>query len=419
MSAISEVVIVGAGPYGLSLAAYLHARGVPFRIFGVPMHFWMTQMPKGMHLKSDGFASNLYDPEGHFTLKDFCAEHKLRYADTAIPVPLDTFTQYGLAFQRKFVPELQQNKVDRIERTGDAFSLRLDNGDSLTARRVVVAVGISYFKHIPPVFSGLPSRFLSHSSEHHELSMFAGRNVTVVGGGASATDIAALLHDAKADVQLVARKSSLLFHSGGDDRPRPLWQRLRHPSSGIGPGLRQRFYCDAPWLFHRLPQELRLFIVRRTLGPAGGWFMKEKVFAQVPLLLGATPVAAEVRDNMVHLRLKSDDGADRTLVTDHVIAATGYRMDVNRLNFLSPDIRAQIKTVENTAILSPDFQSSVPGLYFAGTMAANSFGPVMRFAFGARYTASRLTKALTRPLRGPQLSRAKRGATAGAVQEAR
>ncbi len=396
----SEVAIVGAGPYGLSLAAHLRALGVPFRIFGMPMHSWQTQMPEGMQLKSDGFASNLYDPEGSFTLKRFCAEHGLKYADTAYPVPLDVFTKYGLAFQKQFVPGIEHNNVDHIEHIGDGFSLKLDNGETLTARQVVIAVGNSYFKYIPLILNQLPPEFLTHSSEHHDLSAFAGRNVTVVGGGASATDLAALLHDAKAAVQLVARVPSLKFHSGGDGKPRPWWKRLRHPSSGIGPGLRARFCSDVPWLFHRLPLEMRLLIVRRTLGPAGAWFMKDKVFDQVPLLLGSTLVSAEVGNSKVCLELRSVDGTNRQVIADHIVAATGYQVDIGRLTFLSPDICARIKTIDKTPILSMDFQSSVPHLYFVGPAATNSFGPVMRFAFGARFAGPHLAKALTKNLTG-------------------
>jgi FAD-dependent urate hydroxylase len=60
MSQVVEVVIVGAGPYGLSIAAHLRALGIGFRIFGDPMHTWREQMPEGMMLKSEGFASNIY-----------------------------------------------------------------------------------------------------------------------------------------------------------------------------------------------------------------------------------------------------------------------------------------------------------------------------------------------------------------------
>ncbi len=88
MSGSTQVAIIGAGPYGLSLAAHLRARGIDFRIFGTPLNSWRTQMPKGMFLKSEGFASNLYDPDGAFTLVRFCADKSLGYADYNHPVPL-------------------------------------------------------------------------------------------------------------------------------------------------------------------------------------------------------------------------------------------------------------------------------------------------------------------------------------------
>src|SRR5271165_3473757 len=113
--------IVGAGPYGLSIAAHLRRNGIPFRIFGRPMDNWRSHMPKGMMLKSDGFASNLYDPSGAFTLKDFCAEHKIPYTDSTIPVGLDTFAAYGMAFQERLVPELEERYVASITRLSDGF----------------------------------------------------------------------------------------------------------------------------------------------------------------------------------------------------------------------------------------------------------------------------------------------------------
>lgn len=393
-----DVAIVGAGPYGLSLAAHLARHRVPFRIFGEPMQFWRAHMPKGMHLKSDGFASDLFDPDASFTLKQFCTDNGLPYHDTALPVALDTFANYGLAFQKKFVPNLEKKYVARLRRATNGFILELDDGEVVSVRKVVVAAGINSFRQIPSSVAHLPPEFLTHSSEHHDLRSFEKRSVVVLGGGSSATDIAALLVDAGANVQLVARGDSIRFLSGGDLRARSLWERIRHPTSGIGPGLRTRFYCDAPWLFRYLPERLRLLIVRRTLGPAGGWFMKERVIGRVPITLGSRPESAEIKNNRVELTLRNSDGSEQKVATDHVIAATGYKVDMRRLEFLDPEIVGSLATVENTPILSATMESSVPGLYFIGAVTANSFGPVMRFAFGARFASPHLARSLVKVL---------------------
>ena len=116
-----DVAIVGAGPYGLSTAAHLKAAGVNFRIFGSPMEFWLKHMPTGMHLKSEGFASSLYDPDSSFTLKAYCAERGLKYADIGNPVPLDVFAAYGIEFQKRFVPELEYRRVTSVQRAPSGF----------------------------------------------------------------------------------------------------------------------------------------------------------------------------------------------------------------------------------------------------------------------------------------------------------
>ncbi len=88
MTEIVDVAIIGAGPYGLSIAAHLAGRGVDFRIFGSPMHTWRTSMPEGMVLKSEGNASDLYDPDGEMTLARYCADRGLPYKDLGFPIPL-------------------------------------------------------------------------------------------------------------------------------------------------------------------------------------------------------------------------------------------------------------------------------------------------------------------------------------------
>ncbi|MFY9702407.1 MAG: NAD(P)-binding domain-containing protein [Terriglobales bacterium] len=394
-----NTAIIGAGPYGLSVAAHFRRQGIPFRIFGRPMDSWLNHMPKGMMLKSDGFASNIYDPEEAFTLEKFCAERGIKYAAAGLPVQLETFVAYGQAFRERMLPELEDKQVISLDRAPGGFVLGLEDGETVAAQRVVLAVGITHFEYVPSNLANLSPQFLSHSFRHADPGVFKGRNVVVIGGGASAIDLAALLHEAGADVQLVARQPELKFHSTPTGKPRSAWQQVRHPKSGLGPGLRSRFYADAPGLFHHLPEQFRLEIVEKSLGPSAGWFVKDKM-AQVPCLLGYTPERAEVLDgnHEVRLHLRAADGSERKVVTGHIIAATGYKVNLDRLTFLNSEIRSRIKTAKGSPVLSSSFESSMPGIYFVGLAAANSFGPVMRFAFGAGFAARRLTETVAKAL---------------------
>jgi hypothetical protein len=395
MNEPTPVAIVGAGPYGLSIAAHLRAKGIRFRIFGSPMYNWKHGMPAGMHLKSDGFACNLYDPDSAFTLEDYCRRTGEPYADRGLPVALETFVAYGLEFQRRFVPDLEECHVLAIEPLARGFRLRLANGGIFTAGRVVVAIGISYFQHIPAELEGLPEEFVSHSSRLSTLGHLKGRDTTVLGAGASAVDIAYLLHRAGATVRIVARGPKIRF-VGEQKAPLPGWlEQLRRPRSGLGPGWRSRLCTDAPLLFRLMPQRFRLMIVRRHLGPAPGWFVKEKDLEDVPVLMDTRVAHAEVREGRVHIRLLRG-GGELDVVTDHVVAATGYRSDLRRLPFLGDRLRASIRSVEHTPVLSANFESSVRGLYFVGLASANTFGPMLRFAYGAGFTARRLSRHLRR-----------------------
>ena len=398
MNTALDVAIVGAGPYGLSIAAHLQAQGIHFGIFGPPMEVWRQHMPQGMLLKSDGFASNLSDPEGSFTLKQFFQVRGLAYDDTRTPVPLETFVEYGLAFQERLVPHLDSRRVARIERAAGAFQIQLEDGARFEARRVVMAVGISHFAYVPGLLSHLPKDLLTHSSDHHDCSVFRGKKVTIIGAGASAVDMAALMHESGVDVTLLARASKIRFHDGPGSGRRSIWQRLRNPSSGLGPGWKSRIYTDAPGMFRHLPVNVRLRIVKDHLGPAPGWPMKARVQGKVPMLLGYSIAQAIASNGGVRLSLRSEDGSFHEHETEHVIAATGYKPDLRRLEFLDVAIRNEVRSLTNAPTLSADFQSSVPGLYFVGIAAANDFGPMMRFAYGSDYTARRVASHLKKTI---------------------
>jgi thioredoxin reductase len=390
-----DVVVVGAGPYGLSLASHLRARRVEHRIFGVPMNAWRAQMPQGMFLKSDGWASNLYDPDGVFPLREFCIAEGLDYADLGLPIAREVFADYGVEFQRRFVPDLEATHVTAIEAALQGFRLTLSSGENLTARRVVLAVGISHFAQMPSQLAVLPRGLVSHSSHHPDLAVFAGREVVVIGAGASALDCAALLVKIGASVRLTARTAAVRFNDRGS-RPRQLMDRLRAPNSGLGPGWRSRLATDLPLVFHAMPERFRTFVVRKHLGPAPGWWTRTMVEGKVDFHLGQSLVRINEAGGRLWLEMRGQDGVQSTLRADHVIAATGYHPDVARLGFLSRTLRASIRTADDAPVLSRNFESSVRGLYFIGPASANSFGPVARFAFGAGFTAKRLERHLHR-----------------------
>lgn len=388
MASVAAIAIIGAGPYGLSIAAHLAAKGIEARVFGAPMASWRDGMPRGMRLKSEGFASALSDPEAAFTLQRFCAERGIEYSDLDTPVAVETFTAYGEAFQQRFVPQLDRRQVLRVARASHGFTLTLADGAAVEARRVIVATGVAPFKHVPAVLAGLSPDCLTHTCEHADYSSFARKRVVVVGAGASAVDAAAALHRGGAQASLVSRRHEVRFHTG---LARRNWrQRLAAPVTPLGPGWRKLFCVEAPLLFRLLPARLRHRLVTRYLGPAPGWFAREDFVGKVALHLTATLVGARETADGVALEIAGADGTHRTLVADHIVAGTGYGVDVGRLAFLDREIVAEIACDAAAPRLSASFESTMPGLYFAGPAAAFTFGPLLRFVCGAGFAARRI-----------------------------
>jgi len=394
-AATVDIAIIGAGPYGLSLAAHLRGSRRSHRIFGSAMSFWSRHMPQGMCLKSEGFASEIYEPDSQFSLRAYCAQKNIPYEDVGLPVRLQTFVAYALEFQRRYVPQLESVQVTSLVRCEGGFELTTEIGEVVRARQVVIAVGLMNFTHLPPQLQGMASDFVTHSSRHGDLSGFKGRQVAVLGAGASAVDLAALLHQAGAQTELIARRGSIDFHPPPNE-PRSLFERVKAPRSGLGIGWRSRMCTDIPLVFYAMPESLRLRVVEHHLGPAPCWFVRDAVIGRVPMHLGATLTGVRVQEGRVCIAFKQKGEEERRIEVDHIIAATGYKVAISRLGFIDQAIRSCIRTVADTPILDRHFESSVPGLYFIGAAAANSFGPLLRFAYGARFAAQRVARRLGR-----------------------
>ncbi|WP_165492725.1 NAD(P)-binding domain-containing protein [Lichenihabitans psoromatis] len=390
------VAIIGAGPYGLSISAHLHHAGIGHRIFGRSMETWSTGMPSGMFLKSAPAATDLSDPEERLTLKAFCARQGLAYDPLEMPLPVELFTAYGEAFQRELVPHLEPQFVRNLARAPDGFTLTLDDGSVVQAEQVVVATGLRRFGSVPDAIATLPPTLMTHSSEAADLTHLRGQDVIVLGGGSSAVDVAAALHRSGARATLVARRATLRFPPINGKRR--WFHAIKAPMTPLGPGWNKVLAWKGALVFHKMPADFRAMVVRRYLGPSPTISVRETIEAHVAQILNATISRCEVVQGRLRVTVRSD-GVDRSIEADHIVAATGYRIDLARLDFLDHDIVAAVACTNGYPTLSNRFETSLRGLYFVGTPSAVSFGPIMRFVCGTGFCSRRVTGAIARSVR--------------------
>ncbi|MFF0129032.1 FAD-dependent oxidoreductase [Streptomyces mirabilis] len=394
---IHPVAVIGAGPFGLSTAAHLRARGIPVRVFGEPMVSWRDHMPEGMLLKSTPAASSLDAPQPGHTLADYCDAAGIRRLVTDEDIiPVETFIAYGGWFQQQLVPELERVRVVSVDRRGsEGFELKLDSGESFTARAVVVATGLYGLAHLPPELGGAaadgptPTGPVSHSSQHHDLARFSGKELIVVGAGQSALETAALAAEAGAQVRVVSRGRGRVAFGA------PPWKQPKlRPESPFGRAWSLWALSYYPHPYRYLPAEARHYLVRRVLGPLGAWWLRDRFEGKVEVSEVSGIVRADVSDGRPVLSVQTLGGRSEELAADHVIAATGYRVDIAAMDFLGHELRTALAVSRGTPKLGAGYCSSVPGLYFTGLPAAASYGPVMRFVCGTEFASPRLAKHL-------------------------
>jgi len=383
--ATCDIVIVGAGPYGLSAAAHLRATNrLEVRVFGETMAFWEHHMPKGMLLRSPWEGSHLSDPKRVLTLDAY------RLAGNnhlSAPVPLNPFIQYGHWFQQQAVPDIDPRKVTRVEDDSAGFRVMLEDGEVWKSRRVIVAVGIAAFTWRPSEFAGLPLSLVSHTSDHRDPGWFAGQKVLVLGSGQSALESAALLHESGAEVEVVVRTPMVRWLW-----PRP-WlhtckpvKRLLYAPPDVGPAGVSHLVAR-PDLYRRFPRAVQDRLGMRSIRPAGAAWLKPRL-EKVPITTGRTVVSAVPAGG--RLAAKLNDGSER--LVDHVLLGTGYRVDISRYAFLAEGLLISVRQINGFPCLDAGFESSVPGLHFLGAPAAWSFGPLMRFVAGTQFASRALTR---------------------------
>ena len=259
-------------------------------------------------------------------------------------------------------PTSNRSNVSALAETDSGFSITLETGEKVVARNVVMAVGITWFEHLPPVLAKLSAEAVSHSAGHREVSGFKGREVAVIGSGASAIDLAHLLHEEGASVRVDRAHAANRIQQGAG--------RLPTRRSSDAPCARRRASaaagarCSAPkrrLLFYRLPEGLKRRAIASHMHPAAGWFMREKVEGVIPMSLGRTLSNAQEKNGRVTLTLEDRTGRTEMLSFDHVIAATGYKPDMYRVPFLKSALATRIAPYGAAPTLSDSFETPVAG----------------------------------------------------------
>jgi L-lysine 6-monooxygenase/L-ornithine 5-monooxygenase len=384
-----DVAIIGAGPYGLATAAHLAGTRLRIQVFGRLMDTWLNRMPEGMLLKSKGLASSIADPARKLTLHRYCTEHAEPYAELGLPIPREVFADYGVWFAERAAGEIRTEDVRCLRRSDHGYVLDFEQ-DTVHAREVVVATGLTHFPYVPEELSQVPTGWVSHSSQYGSLDALRGRRVAVIGSGQSALELAVLLRESGALPHLIARRTALTWN-GPPVPSRGALRRLRNPVSPLGGGVFLWALSYGARFYRCLPSATRERLAWETLGPSGAWWLRER-FESIPVFLGCRLADASVRAGALRVTVDGPEGR-RDIEVDHAIAATGYRPRLGSLPFLDAELGRTVQLMRSgLPLLDGAAESSASGLYFVGIMASPLFGPSMRFVTGTGTAARAVSR---------------------------
>jgi cation diffusion facilitator CzcD-associated flavoprotein CzcO len=382
MTEQTNLLIVGAGPFGLTMAAHAADLGIAHRVVGKPMEFWKHHMPAGMLLRS---ASDWHlDVAGRDTIERFLAEQGRTPAEVE-PLSRDLYLAYGQWFQeRKQITPIERY-VQTLDYQADGapgFRATLDDGSTIAARQVVLALGFRYFCHVPAELAALlPAGRFAHSCELVDFAGLRDKRCLIVGGRQGAYEWAALLHEAGAAAVHVTHRHPAPAFAAAD------WSWV--------PSLMETMAANPAWFRQLSPAEQDQ--VRYRLWAEGRlkiepWLEARVVTAGVQLWPGTQITACrETADGAIAVRL--DNGAE--LLVDQVILATGYQVRLEQVPFLSRgNLLPRLATRNGGPVLDAQFQTSVPGLFITSMPANQDFGPFFAFTVSVRTSARIIGRAL-------------------------
>lgn len=266
---------------------------------------------------------------------------------TAAPFPRPHFVDYALWFAKQTDISFTSEHVSELHYSSSGFSVITHECKQYQAKHVVIATGLQHYSYIPPVLSTLPPQLISHTFAHRDFKPYANKKIAVIGSGQSAWEAAALLHMAGSEVELLFRRDAVQYASEDNVES---GQKLIDSA--------EQFYLQSD----QLKAERRNTPRQSSVAP----FLKPYVEGKVTMTCGAAIAHAEATiDGKVLLQL----GNNETRLVDHVIAATGYQINLDQVPFLPPHVLQHIEREPNSnakfPLLNAQFESSIPGLYFA------------------------------------------------------
>lgn len=375
------LLIVGAGPFGLAVAAYARRQGIEHLVVGEPMGFWKTHMPAGMRLRSG--PDWHYDPFDEDTLEVYLRTHPGEPGGDD-PLTLKRYLGYAEWFQRRKGIDVRPAHLVRLDHGGarPGFTATLDDGGTMAAQQVVLALGFRHFAHVPAPYPELfPSDRLAHTCDLVDFSALAGRRVLIVGGRQSAFEWAALVRERGADAVYLSYRHATPSFAVSD------WSWVKPLVDGIerDPGwFRRLTAAERDEVSRRLWAEGRL-----KLEP---WLASRIAHERIRLFPHTHPTGCREHSGS-GLTVTLNDGT--ALPVDQVVMATGYKVDVSRVPMLAAgNILGTLATSDGCPVLDEHFQTSVPGLFFTSMCAARDFGPFFAFTVSVRASAKLIGAAL-------------------------